>query len=70
MYGDDLVLGFASISNGNAAAFDAAVRRWNIRWAMLPNRNVNLIALLERSPGWRRAHRDKVGVIYVRDTAG
>jgi len=70
MYGDDLVLGFASISNGNAAAFDAAVRRWNIRWAMLPNRNVKLIALLERSPGWRRAHRDKVGVIYVRDTAG
>jgi hypothetical protein len=66
MYGDELVLGYATISNGNAAAFDAAVRRWNIGWVMLPNWNVKLTALLDRSPAWRRAYRDKVGVIYVR----
>ena len=66
MYGDDLVLGFASISNGNRAAFDEAVRRWDIRWAILPRQAVKLRALLDRS-GWRPVVSDKVGVIYVRD---
>jgi hypothetical protein len=67
MYGDDFVLNYASISNGNAAAFDKAVQRWKIGWAMVPNRNAKLTALLDRSPEWRRAYRDKVGVIYVRE---
>ena len=66
MYGDQLVLGFVSIINGNQAAFANAVKRWNIRWAILPNENVALIALLDRSPGWRRIKVDSVGVIYVR----
>ena len=67
MYGDDLVLGFASIVRGNRAAFDAAVRRWDIRWAIQPNESNRMIALLDRTPGWRRIYRDKVGVIYVRE---
>ena len=66
MYGDDLVLGFASISRGDAKALDQAVQRWNIRWAILPKGNVKLTALLDRSPDWRRIAEDKVGVIYVR----
>ena len=66
MYGDDLVLGFASIINGNAAQFAQAVKLWDIRWAILPKENVKLIGLLARSPEWRLAYRDKVGVIYVR----
>jgi hypothetical protein len=69
MYGDAHVLGFVSISHGNVQAFDEAVRRWNIRWAILPHDSNRLIALLDRSPGWRRIASDKVGVIYVR-TAG
>jgi hypothetical protein len=69
MYGDDLVLGFASISNGNREALNAAVQRWGIRWAMVPNRNVKLTALLDHSPEWRRVYRDKVGMIYVRNAA-
>ena len=67
MYGDDFVLNYASISNGNAAAFDQAVQRWNIGWAMVPNRNAKLTTLLDHSPGWRRLYRDKVGAIYVRE---
>ena len=65
MYGDALVLGFVRISNADPGAFDAAVRRWNIRWAMLPARSERLIALLDRA-GWKRIYKDKVGVIYVR----
>jgi hypothetical protein len=65
MYGDELVLGYVRIANGDAQAFDQAVQRWNIRWAILPNQGKRLIALLDRS-GWKRIAHDKVGVVYVR----
>ena len=66
MYGDALVLGYKRIIEGNAAALDAAVQRWNIRWAILPLRYRRLRALLDRSPQWRRIYQDDVGAIYVR----
>jgi len=66
MYGDAHVLGFLSISHGDEQAFTAAVQRWNIRWAIIPNESNRLIALLNRSPNWRRIAGDKVGAIYVR----
>ena len=65
MYGDEFVVGYSRIIHGDAAAFAEAVQRWNIRWAMLPNQS-RLIALLDRTPRWRRIAHDKVGVIYVR----
>jgi hypothetical protein len=67
MYGDDLVVGYTHIRDGDPAALAEAVERWNIRWAILPNRYKKLLALLDRTPGWRRIHKDGVGVIYVRD---
>jgi len=69
MYGDELILDYVEIIHGNKAAFDAAVRRWDIGWAILSDQNRKLIALLDRTPGWRRLYRDKVGVIYVREAA-
>jgi hypothetical protein len=69
MYGDALVLDYSHITHGDAQAFDRAVQRWNIRWAMIPNGDKALMALLDRSPGWRRIASDKVGVIYERSGA-
>ena len=69
MYGDELVVGYRAIIGGDAAALDAAVNRWGIRWAILPNRYAKLIALLDRSRGWRKIHQDEVGVIYARTSA-
>jgi hypothetical protein len=69
MYGDALVLGFMRMTHGDANEFREAVRRWNIRWAIVAN-NGGLMALLDRSPGWRRIRHDKVGAIYVRETPG
>jgi hypothetical protein len=69
MYGDAHVVGFSHISHGDPVAFAEAVNRWNIRWAILPNRSAKLIALLDRSPDWRRIRKDNVGVIYVRTAA-
>lgn len=65
MYGDALVVDYARIVHGDADAFGSAVRRWNIRWAILP-KDSKLIPLLERSPEWRLLRRDDVGAIYVR----
>jgi hypothetical protein len=66
MYGDAHVLGFSRIAHGDSAEFADAVKRWNIRWAIVPNGDGKLIALLDRSPGWRRIRKDKVGTVYVR----
>jgi hypothetical protein len=66
MYGDALVVGYSRIVHGDAGAFDAAVKHWNIRWAIVPNDGKRLVAILDRSPGWRRIARDRVGAIYVR----
>ena len=65
MYGDALVVDYSHITHGDAQAFARAVQRWNISWAMLPDGDKSLIALLDRS-GWRRLAHDEVGVIYVR----
>lgn len=66
MYGDDLVVGYSSILGGNPEMVAEAVKRWNIRWAILPHTNPRLIALLDRSPGWRRIASDEAGVVYQR----
>ena len=65
MYGDKLVVGFSRITHGDAQELGAAVNRWDIRWAMLPNQDKPLIELLSKS-GWRKVYGDKVGVIYAR----
>ena len=65
MYGDAMVLGFSRITHGDSEALREAVRRWNIRWAMLPIGDKALFRLLEQS-GWRRLYGDKVGVIYAK----
>jgi len=65
MYGDEHVVGYSRIAHGDATLFADAVRRWNIRWAILPN-DSKLIEVLQRSQDWRLVARDKVGVIYAR----
>ena len=67
MYGDAFIFNYKRISDGDPAAFAAAQKKWGFRWAILPAETTKLIALLDRTPGWRRAYGDAVGVIYVRD---
>jgi hypothetical protein len=65
MYGDELVVGYADIVHGDKPAFEAAVKRWNIRWAMLPLHS-KLVPIIANSRDWRLVARDKVGVVYER----
>ena len=66
MYGDELVVGYRRIIDGDSAALAEAVQRWDIGWAILPNRYGRLLATLDRSPEWQRIYKDEVGAIYVR----
>ena len=65
MYGDDLIANYVQVTSGDQAAFDAAVERWNIRWAIFPRR-ARVIRVLDRSSNWRRIASDEAGFLYVR----
>jgi hypothetical protein len=66
MYGDQLVVGFSRIGQGDRAAFDETVAKWNIRWAIIPNDSRAMIHLLDTTAGWRRIRHDQVGSVYLR----
>lgn len=65
MYGDDLVANYVEITSGDQAAFDGAVRRWNIRWAIFPRRT-RVSRILDRSSNWQRIASDEAGSLYVK----
>lgn len=65
MYGDAFVINYSEIMDGDAARFNAAVRRYGIRWTMLPTRS-KLARKLNSSPQWTRIYADRVGAIHVR----
>jgi hypothetical protein len=66
MYGDDFVMDYVKMTDGDVARFDRAVKRYGIRWSMLPRSNDRLIAAMESSDKWRRIYADQIGVIDVR----
>jgi len=65
MYGDTFVIDYGEIMDGDAARFNAAVKRYGIRWTMLPTRS-KLALKLNSSPHWKRIYADRVGAIHVR----
>ena len=66
IYGDAFVADYANIIDGDMAAYDRAVERYGIRWAMLPRTSNALIRELETSGQWRRIYADRIGVIEVK----
>ena len=67
LYGDEFMTDYMAIDDGDMARFDRAVKRYNIRWAMLPSKDKSRIRdALDKSGQWRRIYADKVGVIFVR----
>jgi hypothetical protein len=66
MYGDPHVLAYSRIVGGDPREFEQTVNRWNIRWAIVAQRDKAMIGMLDRAPGWRRIRQDKAGVVYVR----
>lgn len=66
VYGEEFVVNYQKLLDGNQAAFDAAQRRWNFRWALISREDKNLMRLIERSGQWRRVRADRYAVTYVR----
>ena len=66
MYGDDFMVEYTGIAQGDWGRFERAVKRYDIRWTILPAGEFKLREELDRSPQWRRVYADKVGVIHVR----
>ena len=66
LYGDDFMTDYTEIAKGDWGRFDRAVKRYNIRWTILPQGEFKLRDELDHSPQWRRIYGDKVGVIHVR----
>jgi hypothetical protein len=66
IYGDAFVADYANIIDGDMPAFNRAVQRYGIGWAMLPRTSNALIRGLETSGQWRRTYANRIGVIEVR----
>ena len=57
---------YTDIAQGDWGRFQRALKRYGIRWTILPAGEFKLREELDHSPEWRRIYADKVGVIYVR----
>lgn len=66
MYGDAFFGDYKMITDGDRERFNRAVKRYDLRWTILPYDDADLIRSLDASPSWKRIHSDKVGVIHVR----
>ena len=66
LYGDAFLTDYVEMADGDMARFDRAVRRYDIRWTILPADKSKLREALDKSGGWRRIYADKVGVVHVR----
>ena len=66
MYGDPHVLTYSRLVNGDTRELANTVKRWNIRWAIVAQRDKKLVAMLDHTSGWRRIRQNKIGIVYVR----
>ena len=69
LYGDDFMTDYTEIAQGDWDRFNQAVKRYDIRWTMLPQGQFKLRQELDRSPDWQRIYADKIGVIHVKREA-
>ena len=64
MYGDDFVIDYQRILNGDRSAFDRAAARYGLRYTMLAPRYPKLIARLDSDPAWQRIYADRNAIIH------
>lgn len=68
LYGEASLERYAALIRPDAAALDATIRRYGIRWSIL-NPSSPLVAELDARPGWHRVHSDLFAVVHIRDTS-
>jgi hypothetical protein len=68
VYGDAFRAQYQRLASGDAALFARELTERKIAWTLLEPSSP-LVALLDRTPGWRRLYADRFAVAYVRADA-
>jgi len=66
MYGGDMLELYRKLYAGDPATGEAALKRYDAAWTIF-RPNAEVVAALDRQPGWRRLYTDEYAVVHVRD---
>lgn len=67
MYGSAFVQRYLAPFGPDRTAFEQAVQRYDVRWALIATDSKPMLYLLDTLPGWRRLYGDSIAIVYVRD---
>ena len=68
LYGDEMLSLYDKIQAGDAATVESTLRRYRIAWTIF-SPDARIVAILDRTPGWRRLHSDATAVVQAREDA-
>jgi len=68
LYGDAMLSLYGKLQAGDPATIASALERYAIAWTIFPP-DARIVAILDRTPGWRRLYADSVAVVQARDGA-
>ena len=68
LYGDPMLGLYDKLQAGDPAPIESTLKRYDIAWTIFPP-DARIVALLDRTPGWRRLHSDSTAVVQARDDA-
>ncbi len=65
LYGNEFLQNYATIAGSNPAALKATLNKYKIAWTIFSPTSP-VVAVLDLTPGWRRAYTDDIAVVHVR----
>jgi hypothetical protein len=68
LYGDPMLSLYSKLQAGDPTAVESTLKRYAIAWTIFPP-DARIVAILDRTPGWRRLHADATAVVQARDDA-
>jgi hypothetical protein len=68
MYGDAMLGLYGKLEAGDPATVERTLKRYDIAWTIFAP-DAEIVAMLDREPGWRRLYADAYAVVHVRDNA-
>jgi hypothetical protein len=68
LYGDEMLSLYDKIQAGDAATVESTLERYRIAWTIF-SPDARIVAILDRTPGWRRLHSDAIAVVQAREDA-
>jgi hypothetical protein len=68
LYGDAMLGLYSKIQAGDPATIEGTLKRYDIAWAIFPP-DARIVAILDRTPGWRRLHADATAVVQAWENA-